>query len=424
MSFNSQSISFAANQYLTLGSTLQFDSNQSWSVASGIRVDAPPPGPSDGLPDGGAALVFGNTNGAPYQGYELWIDDNGDLRVRIMSSFLANQYIDVAGSTNVADGQMHFIGASYDGSSTAAGVALYVDGVREQSAVLSDSLVGSSASNGPMIIGNQLNGWQDQFQLRGDMVSFALSDVARDPSYFQPSATTTPPSDSHTLVAFDFGAGSGLTVSDLSGHSNNGILSDPTMWKFLQQQIASVTIYDTTLGKAVIDTLSQPYTGPVSGIQTQFVDITTDSLNINATVPNCFIHTGTGNDAIALLSGTNVVDGGTGSNFLASDSGLDTFFVDARNAMRDIWNTVSKFHSGDAVTLWGISPSVNVLSWSDGEGAAGYTGLTLHASAAGRPTASITLAGFTQADLTSGRLSTSFGHDAASNSDYLYLRAV
>ena len=92
--------------------------------------------------------------------------------------------------------------------------------------------------------------------------------------------------------------------------------------------------------------------------------------------------------------------------------------------MRDIWNTVSKFHSGDAVTLWGISPSANVLSWSDGGGAAGYTGLTLHASAAGRPTASITLAGFTQADLTNGRLSTSFGHDAVSNSDYLYLRAI
>jgi hypothetical protein len=230
MSSSSQSISFAANQYITMGNTLQFDSNQSWSVASEIQVGAPPPGPSYWLPGGGASLVFGNTNGAPYQGYELWLDDNGDLRVRIMSSFLAGQYIDVAGSTNVADGKMHFVGASYDGSSTAAGVALYVDGVRERSTVLTDSLVGSSASNGPMIIGNQLNGWQDQFQLRGDMGNFALSDVVRDPSYFQPSATTTPPSDSHTQVAFDFSAGSGLAANDLSGHSNNGILSSGTMW--------------------------------------------------------------------------------------------------------------------------------------------------------------------------------------------------
>ena len=423
MGSNSQSISFAANQYITLGNTLQFDSNQSWSVASKIQLDAPPPGPSYWLPGGGASLVFGNTNGAPYQGYELWLDDTGDLRVRIMSNFLAGQYIDVAGSTNVADGKVHFIGATYDGSSTAAGVTLYVDGIRERSAVLSDSLVGSSASNGPMIIGNQLDGWQDQFQLDGDMASFALSDVVRDPSYFQPSSTIAPTYDSHTLVDLDFTTGSGLTVSDLSSYSNNGVLSDPTMWKSLRQ-IASVTIYDTTLSKAVTDTLSQPYTGPVPGIQTQFVDITTDSLNINATAPNCFIHTGSGNDAIALLSGTNVVDGGMGSNFLASGSGTDTFFLDARGATRDIWNTISKLHSGDAVTLWGISPSANVLSWSDGGGAAGYTGLTLHASAAGRPTASITLAGFTQADLTNGRLSAAFGHDAASNSDYLYLRAV
>jgi len=60
------SASFGSNQYITLGNKLQIDNDQSWSVGSEIKVGALPPGPSAGLPGGGASLVFGNTNGAPY----------------------------------------------------------------------------------------------------------------------------------------------------------------------------------------------------------------------------------------------------------------------------------------------------------------------------------------------------------------------
>ncbi|MGI4807619.1 MAG: carbohydrate-binding domain-containing protein [Janthinobacterium lividum] len=225
-----RAITFNSNQYITLGNKLQFDTTQSWSVSTEIDVTAPPPGPSDGLPDGGASLVFGNTNGSPYRGYELWLDDNGAMRVRIMSSFQDNNYLDVSGMSNIADGKMHFIGATYDGSSKAAGVKLYVDGVQEQTNVLSDTLSGSSASDGPMIIGNQLNGWQNEFQLRGKMFDFTLSNVARDAVFFAHAPATESTYDASTQVAFDFGTGSGTTVSDLSGHTNDGTLSIASMW--------------------------------------------------------------------------------------------------------------------------------------------------------------------------------------------------
>jgi len=42
------------------------------------------------------------------------------------------------------------------------------------------------------------------------------------------------------------------------------------------------------------------YTGPVTTLQNQFIDITADNVNITATKPNNFIHTGSGNDAIDL----------------------------------------------------------------------------------------------------------------------------
>ncbi len=184
-----------------------------------------------------------------------------------------------------------------------------------------------------------------------------------------------------------------------------------------------VSIRDGKTGQVIADTLSRAYAGPVQGLLKEFIDITQQNLIIAANVPGLFVHTGAGDDAIALNSGTNVVDGGGGSNFLTAGTGADTFFVDARNAVADVWSTVSKFHSGDAATVWGISPGTS-MQWVDGAGAAGFTGLTLHAGGAGGPTSSVTLAGLSRADIASGKLSATFGHDAASGSDYLYVHAA
>ena len=182
-----------------------------------------------------------------------------------------------------------------------------------------------------------------------------------------------------------------------------------------------VAISDGKTGQGIADILSTAYTGPVRGIDHQFIDITPQSLSTAALTPGLFIHTGSGNDAVALLSGTNVVDGGTGSNFLTAGTGADTFFVDARNAAKDVWTTVSRFHHGDSVTFWGISPASRTFNWFDDAGAAGYTGLTLQAKSAGSPNALLTLPGFSRADLASGRLSAVFGHDTPSESNFLYV---
>ena len=179
-----------------------------------------------------------------------------------------------------------------------------------------------------------------------------------------------------------------------------------------------LVIVDTTTGQPVT-ALGQPYTGPVAGLQQQYINITTDNLNIIATTPNWFIHSGSGEDAIAASSGTNVLDGGAGSNFLTGGSGTDTFFVDDRGATADIWSTANNFHAGDAATIWGVTPQDFALTWVDGQGAAGYTGLTLHSTAPGEPTVSLTLVGYSQADLSNGRLTVSFGTVGGSN--YMYV---
>ena len=130
---------------------------------------------------------------------------------------------------------------------------------------------------------------------------------------------------------------------------------------------------------------------------------------------------GSGEDAIAAHGGTNVIDGGAGSNFLTGGTGTDTFFVDDRGSSADIWSTVSNFHAGDAATIWGVTPQDFDFAWADNEGAAGFTGLTLHATSAGKPTASLTLSGYSSADLNNGRLSISFGTVEGNN--YMYVHA-
>ena len=156
-----------------------------------------------------------------------------------------------------------------------------------------------------------------------------------------------------------------------------------------------------------------PYSGPVAGLTSEFIAVTTDNLNITAVTPNSFISLdgGTGEDAVNVsrVNGNNVLNGSTGSSFLQGGAGNDTFFVDDRHAAADIWSTVVGFHSGDNATVWGVTPSDFALSWVNGQGAAGFTGLTLHATGPGKPTASLTLAGLTSADLSNGHLSISFG---------------
>ena len=172
------------------------------------------------------------------------------------------------------------------------------------------------------------------------------------------------------------------------------------------------------------------YNGTFGGLQQQFIAITSDNLAISAAVPNSFIVTGSGNDAIDVsrVSGNNVLDGGTGSNFLVGGAGNDTFFLDNRNTPSAIWSTVVNFHSGDAATIWGLTPHDFALQWFDRQGAADHQGLTLQATAPGRPNASLTLTGYSTADLNNGRLSMVFGASPKGSdtpgASYLYIHAT
>jgi hypothetical protein len=205
------------------------------------------------------------------------------------------------------------------------------------------------------------------------------------------------------------------TVTDLAGNAANlsGAAANPAG----TLDIKSIAAFDTTSSQS-IGPVGQAYSGPVAGLQDQYINISSDSLNIAASTPNWFIHSGSGNDGISVVSGTNVLDGGTGSNFLTGGTGADTFFVDDRGATSDIWSSLSNFHAGDSATIWGVTPATFVFDIQDNQGATGFKGLTIHATGANSPVASVTFAGYAIADITSGRISMTSGSDPVSGSTY------
>ena len=188
--------------------------------------------------------------------------------------------------------------------------------------------------------------------------------------------------------------------------------------------IPGFTYLDTTT-KGVGSQGGQQYTGPVNYLQTQFIGPTTqDGVNVTAHLPDVFLQGGAGNDALAADSGSNVLDGGFGSNFLVgatgADGGTDTFFLDGRSGTT--WDTLVNFHPGDAVTLWGFVPGQSAMSWAASDGTPGYTGATIHAALAGGGTpvnGSVTFAGVSLAEAQS-KFTTSTG--IAGGLPYLYVK--
>lgn len=209
---------------------------------------------------------------------------------------------------------------------------------------------------------------------------------------------------------------------NISSDVNSG-----TNFALTPSQPADLTVLDTTTSTSIAAS-GVPYAGPVSGLQHAYINPATDSLNITASTPNWFLHSGSGMDGLAVSSGNNVLDGGTNSNFLTGGTGHDTFYLDDRSPDKPIFSTVVNFHSGDSVTVWGVNASDFTMLKLDSQGAAGFTGLDLLFQAPGHIDTSFVLAGYSSADLVNGKLISSFGKTAdlpgLPGSEYLTVTAA
>lgn len=201
---------------------LQWERTQPWSLNAQIKLPGPP---SVVAPGGGtAAIIFTTCNqgsGTIFTGYEVWVDGNSKLRVRLINNVGTSIFLGTVSTTSVADGNWHNIGVSYDGSGAAAGVKNYIDGVLDTLTVESDTLGANTIVNTqPFVVGNQLG---FPFPLGGYLKSFQLSNIVRSQAYS--AAYTTPAVDANVVLAYNFSEGSGTTTADLSASGFTGTLN-------------------------------------------------------------------------------------------------------------------------------------------------------------------------------------------------------
>jgi hypothetical protein len=94
---------------------------------------------------GNDAILQKNQTVHPYQGFSFVVQSSGKLRLELINNVDLNAiFIDGSGaSTSVDDNILHHVAATYTGSSTAAGVDLWVDGVAQPKTVNQDNLSAS-----------------------------------------------------------------------------------------------------------------------------------------------------------------------------------------------------------------------------------------------------------------------------------------
>ena len=189
--------------------------------------------------------------------------------------------------------------------------------------------------------------------------------------------------------------------------------------------------YSTSAGSGQAQMTAGSNGGP-SYLQHVYIWDRPEGVAMRADAANSFIHGGPGQDALQVTSGTNVLDGGTGSNYMTgtvAGAGTDTFFTDTRDGVV-VWNTIINFHQGDAATIWGFNPGVSSYYWDTKlSGSQEAMGATLRANivgGAGRTgdgiDASVTFAGLSIAQAQS--LVHTTGTQGAGNYLYFYNQGV
>jgi hypothetical protein len=97
------------------------------------------------------------TSANNYTGWELDLS-TGNPNFYLINNFTGNNYIGVSSTTVIPSSIIHNLTFTYDGSRTAAGVKLYLDGTPLQPKVGKDALSASIASTQNVSIGGRTDG--------------------------------------------------------------------------------------------------------------------------------------------------------------------------------------------------------------------------------------------------------------------------
>ncbi|MEJ2004507.1 MAG: DUF1553 domain-containing protein, partial [Cyclobacteriaceae bacterium] len=118
---------------ISLKETGLFDTYEAFTASAWIRTNREVKGPTQTI------LANSNNYNADYRGWDMYLDSALQLRVRLIHR-LPDDYIEVMVPQPVEGNTWQHVGVSYDGTGTADGIELYVNGRKKEKVVIFDHL--------------------------------------------------------------------------------------------------------------------------------------------------------------------------------------------------------------------------------------------------------------------------------------------
>ncbi|MGI8603887.1 MAG: DUF1553 domain-containing protein [Verrucomicrobiales bacterium] len=156
-------LKFEGSTAFTCSDFPDYERDRSFTFASWVRL---PKG-------GGGGAIFGRMDeGQEFRGYDFWVQGS-NVGTHIIHKYPDNS-LKVVSKAGLEENKWHLVAVTYDGSSKAAGVRIYIDGVLSENAVEQDSLRDTVKTSVPFKIGSR----NSTSQFRGDLDDVRIYDRA------------------------------------------------------------------------------------------------------------------------------------------------------------------------------------------------------------------------------------------------------
>ncbi len=196
---------------------------------------------------------------------------SGKPELKLVSSILGPNQIQVQSNEVIDTTTWYHLAVTYDGSETAAGVTLYINGVVVPTTTLYDNISGSIQGTDPTTFGarngsfNWFNGKIDEFRLWS--TERTATEVANN--LFEVLEVSEPGLEAY----FPFNLGAGTTVYDLVNGNNGTHYGSPTVFVSSEATINSDEKFDPYFDKnAVWEEVSIRYSSNMAIQNTGFAD--------------------------------------------------------------------------------------------------------------------------------------------------------
>jgi hypothetical protein len=130
------------DEYVTMGDVLDFERTDSWSLSCWFKTT-----------NTAQQYLIAKESSSTPNGWALFMANN-KIAFEMSNTYPTN-YFRVDTTEDFNDGIWHHVTACYDGSSTAAGVTLYIDGIARSLTTIADTLSASTLTTAALYIGGR-----------------------------------------------------------------------------------------------------------------------------------------------------------------------------------------------------------------------------------------------------------------------------